>query len=351
MKAFTALSYRGQVLRLRRLAEAVLPAYNLADARLTFIAHAENTTFRADASMRSKSPKRDGPYRADSYLLRVHRPGRHGPHVDSRQFIASELAWLTALRLDTTLNVPEPIRAINGEYTTVGYAPGIAQPRVCSVLKWLNGRRYGQSPTPLHLQRAGALMAQLHNHAATWSIPNDFQRIRWDWHALFGDTLGFGGLTADETWKLIPDVHRHVLEQASAQIRGVMEQLGTSPDVFGLIHADLHLDNLLFDEHEARPIDFDDCGFGYWIYDIAVPLWLLRMEAQWPSYQAAFLKGYAQFRTVPQDQLAYLDSFIAAREAIVALWQIAMAQSNPAFRERLDDNLNYSAKMIARIKL
>jgi len=40
----------------------------------------------------------------------------------------------------------------------------------------------------------------------------------------------------------------------------------------GLIHADLHLGNALFWSDEVRVIDFDDCGFGYWLYDIAFAL-------------------------------------------------------------------------------
>ncbi len=49
MKAFEALSSRGQVRRLRRLAQSALDDYGLAGAQLKFIAHGENTTFRVDA--------------------------------------------------------------------------------------------------------------------------------------------------------------------------------------------------------------------------------------------------------------------------------------------------------------
>jgi Ser/Thr protein kinase RdoA (MazF antagonist) len=52
----------------------------------------------------------------------------------------------------------------------------------------------------------------------------------------------------------------------------VMTRLGDGTDQFGLIHADLHLDNALFWRDDVRIIDFDDCGFGYWLYDIAVSL-------------------------------------------------------------------------------
>ena len=52
-----------------------------------------------------------------------------------------------------------------------------------------------------------------------------------------------------------------------------MEDWGKEPDVYGLIHADLGTKaNVLFNKGEARAIDFDDGGFGYWTYDLAVPL-------------------------------------------------------------------------------
>src|SRR6266516_4510734 len=111
------LSNRQQVARLRHLAVRALGAYPLADPELRLIAHGENTTFRVDATTH------DG--RRDRFLLRVHRPARHGRHVDSAAAIRSELAWLTALRADTDLSVPEPVRTIDGNLTTtaVSIAP------------------------------------------------------------------------------------------------------------------------------------------------------------------------------------------------------------------------------------
>ena len=72
-------------------------------------------------------------------------------------------------------------------------------------------------------------------------------------------------------------------DRVAARMRRVMMQLGDSADKVGLIHADLHLDNALFWRDNVRVIDFDDCGFGYWLYDIAVALWELRSETTMSS--------------------------------------------------------------------
>jgi hypothetical protein len=66
------LSYRQQIARMRHLAVQALDAYPLVDPELRFVAHGENTTFRVDASAI------DG---RDRFLLRVHRPARHGRHA------------------------------------------------------------------------------------------------------------------------------------------------------------------------------------------------------------------------------------------------------------------------------
>jgi Ser/Thr protein kinase RdoA (MazF antagonist) len=125
--------------------------------------------------------------------------------------------------------------------------------------------------------------------------------------------------------------------------------LGNGRSVFGLIHADFHLDNVIFHHGAARPIDFDDCGFGYWLYDMAVTLWLFRMKPDWPVWREAFLKGYGSVRPLPTDQLEYLDHFIAAREISIGLWNVAMAQHNPNFRAALTDDLARNEQTIRRI--
>ena len=75
-------SNRQRVAGLRRVAVRALDAYPLADPELRFIADEENATFQVDAT---------APGGRDRFLLRVHRPARHGRNVDSAAAIGSEL--------------------------------------------------------------------------------------------------------------------------------------------------------------------------------------------------------------------------------------------------------------------
>lgn len=57
MNAFTTLTRRGQVARLRRVAQSILPEYSLVNPRLSFISHGFNTTF----CVRSQDGQEVGP--------------------------------------------------------------------------------------------------------------------------------------------------------------------------------------------------------------------------------------------------------------------------------------------------
>ena len=228
-----AATHRSQVAQLRRIAVEAMAHYDIVEPRLRLVAHGENTTFRVT----SVGGAPDG-----QYLLRIHRPTRHGRDVDSSAAITSELEWLVALRAGTSLAVPDPVRAVGGELTTTASVDGVAGSRVCSVLRWMHGRNHNHSPRPIHLHRLGAVLAQLHEHADHWQRPDGFIRIRWDHVAYFGNTMVYGNIDAADAWKLLPvNLHRRFAEVAD-KVGGVMQQLGQGPEVFGLIHADAHLD-------------------------------------------------------------------------------------------------------------
>ncbi|TDD43125.1 aminoglycoside phosphotransferase [Kribbella antibiotica] len=321
-------SKRAQVARIRRTAVRALAGYAIDEPRLTFIAHGENTTFRVD------SP-------SGRFLLRVHRPNRHGPAVDSRLAVGSELDWLAALQAETDLNVPTPIRARDGEWTTT------ADDLVCSVLGWQGGRMQATHPRPIHFRRVGSVLARLHNHAAAWTPPTKLVRMRWDWETFFGNTMEYGGVSAADCWDLLPPPVRAQYDEIARRMRVIFADLGETTDSFGLIHADLHLENALFNGNAVHLIDFDDCGLGYWLYDIAVPLWDNRYRDNYPALRAALLEGYAEHRQLPD--LTHLNAFIATRDVAFGLWFAGMAQVNPAFAADLDKTMDYIHRSLTRL--
>lgn len=343
MKPLEELTYLGQVRRLRRLAESALDAYGLEGAKLTLLHHGENTTFRVDTPDTGITKRADRRFVGNRYLLRIHRRG-----YQTASTIASELAWLAALRQDACLPVPEPLRSRDGELLIQVSAPGVPERLNCSLLCWQNGRKVGDRLRPRHFAALGRLMAQLQDHATGWRKPPGFVRRHWDWEGLFGDNAGFN-LPGREVWALLPPPYEEPFQEVASEMRRVMQSLGKGPEVFDLIHADLVLGsdgNVLFLGEEARAIDFDDCGFGYWVYDFAVPLAHWQLSEDWPRFRSALLDGYAQVRPLAEDQLAFLDVFMAARHVSEILWAIDIAQVNPAFRVGLDAWIAWAGRHI-----
>jgi Ser/Thr protein kinase RdoA (MazF antagonist) len=318
------LTRRAELAALRQVAMAAVGHYRLAGGQLSFIAHDENTIFRHDSA--------DG-----RHLVRVHRPHRHGRGVDSVAAIRSELDWLRAIRRDTDLAVPEPVSAEGGASTVTATAAG--RSRVCSVLRWMDGRIFETSARPIHLRRLGEAMARLHDQADAWQPPPGFVRIRWDHETFFGNVMVYGDRPAAQCWDLLPEQVRARFMTVGDRMADVIPGAADT----GLIHADLHLGNALFHQGAVKLIDFDDCGTGPRLYDLAVALWELRDEADYPAFRDALLSGYRAHRDI---DIGHLDDFIALRQVAFDLWYTGTAQVNPAFSARLDTVHKWSLAML-----
>lgn len=312
---------RTQIRRMRELAEAALTAYDLPRTRLTLLAHLFNTTFRVDTATGQR------------YVLRIHRAGT--PTVET---VSAELAWLAALRRDTPLDVPSPVPTTAGTLLTVAATPRLPRPHICVLFRWLPGRLLRRGLTPHHLERIGELRARLQDHAVRWGPPSGFARGRVD-----SPIEAARWLPNPFAPEVLTDIHTLVADTLSeaeaaqvtavlARVRAVERALGQGPDTFGLVHADLHYGNLLFAGGAVRPIDFDDCGFGPWLYDPAVMLRPLLGREAYPALRAALLSGYRRVRPLPAEHEAHLDTFIALRQVQDAIWVLG-SRRHPAIAD------------------
>jgi Ser/Thr protein kinase RdoA (MazF antagonist) len=182
-------------------------------------------------------------------------------------------------------------------------------------------------------------MAQLHDQADAWTPPADFVRIRWDHETFFGDVMIYGNSPAAECWALLPSEVRARFQAVGDRLAEVMPQVGG----VGLIHADLHLGNALFQGGEVKLIDFDDCGTGPRLYELAVALWELRDRPDHAVFRDALLAGY---RTGREVDATHLDDFIALRQVAFDLWFTGTAQVDPAFATKLDGVHGWSLEML-----
>ena len=314
MISFEELTYRGQLRRLRRLALEALATYNLGDFTLRPIQHRENATFLVRAG-------------GVRYLLRVSRPGYREQAV-----IRSELEWLDAITRDTDLVVPAHVANREGKLLTVAVAPGVPEPRVCALFRWVKGRFCSQHDlTGRHLEMVGRLTGKLHCHASGFAPSPGFTRIRWDCECLLG---GATGGTIDRAKSVLDSEGRAIVDGAVEITHRAMVQLGEASSVFGLIHRDLHQMNYVFLKGEARAIDFDDCGWGYYLGDMGSTLGPLVSRSDFASLRAAFLRGYRSVRPLDATHERLLTSFLIADRLKIAVW-MAGRWDNPGLRDSI----------------
>ena len=321
MKEYEGLTRLGKLRRTNRVAQAALEAFGITDARLRLMVDAGNTTYRVNAV--DPKPADGSLYVENCFSLRLHQPG-----YQNEGAVDSELEWLKALS-EAGLPVPQPIPTKEDELSVEVSIPG-APMRRCSLLRWMKGRMAGKPVRPWHLKTIGRLIARLQDHASSWSPPSGFVRRHYDRNGLWGDDTGTG-YTAEEVWPKIPRRHFEAFKEVTIRVERVMDDWGKGPDVYGLIHADLGTDaNVLFHRGEARAIDFDDGGYGYWVYDLAIPLIDLEGEDALPLYRDALLEGYLEIRSIPEEQLEELELFMAAFRGLEIFWGTASTMRFPA---------------------
>lgn len=275
--------------------------------RATLINLSENHTYRVDGP--------DG-----AFALRLHRPGYQ--NVAS---ILSELAWIEALARDTDLPV---VRAVPGRDGAV-LQPGAAD-RHAVLFRFMPGRE-PKHGSPALFATLGGFAARAHLHAQSWSRPPGFVRPTWSAATM----LGPDGLWGD--WRAAPGVapYRPLLDSLAERLAHALSVYGTTPDRFGLIHADMRLANLLVDGSATTLLDFDDCGFGWFVYDLAAALSFIETGADRAALQAAWLDGYRAIRPLAPEDLAIIPTLILLRRMVLLAWigshgETALAQAHAA---------------------
>ena len=266
----------------------------------TLINHSENHTFRVDC--------RDG----GRAILRVHRPG-----YQSAASIESELEWIAALRRDTGLPVPRPLAGCDGRLLQTVMPRG-GEPRSAVLFAF----EPGVEPTPDDdlgglFEVLGRFAATAHQHATRFQPSAGFSRQIWtadailDSDGLWGDWLrapGVDGMTAE------------TLAELDRRLHADLAAYGTGPDRFGLIHADMRLANLLVDGERVTLIDFDDCGFCWFMYDFAASISFFEDSPKVPELRRQWLAGYGAIRTPSAADLAIIDTMVLLRRMALLAW-------------------------------
>ncbi|MCL6456783.1 MAG: phosphotransferase [Gorillibacterium sp.] len=120
-----------------------------------------------------------------------------------------------------------------------------------------------------------------------------------------------------------------VLERLEALL-AQFSSLPVSPDSYGLIHTDIHSGNFFVDQGRIRVFDFDDCGYMWFVHDIAIPLYYSLTWGVPASYQGnhhafavdffrAFWQGYTEEYPLAPEWLEQMPAFLKLRDVTLYL--------------------------------
>jgi Ser/Thr protein kinase RdoA (MazF antagonist) len=309
MKPFDQVARATRINRWRRLGETTLHQYNIKDAKLRFVSDTAFVVFRVDTP-------------SQRYVLRI------DPELaDDRwlPMLKAEICWLSALRRDTALAVPEPITAQDGTSVQVVSVEGIPGPHLVTLLRWMPGRLIGNHPTRKIMAQVGAFMAHLHCHAEHFVLPDGASRPHTEW-----GKLSYWQDPRNDTSATLTAQQRDLCATASERLLADIEQFGRDSD-YGLIHADLHLGNCLLYDGTLQVIDFGDCHFASYFYDIAVPLTFLTEHPDLEALRASLYDGYTRVRSLPDHAEAAVQTFTVARAFDLIEW-IHLDWPSPTYR-------------------
>jgi Ser/Thr protein kinase RdoA (MazF antagonist) len=285
------------------MARSALAEHGLAgDAPLTLLNISENATYVVDDPDAGRS------------VLRVHRPGYH-----PRAAVESELAWIDALRTEGVVATPAILSAVDGRRVVFGQHPDGEKRHVVRFV-WIEGIEPHGARLIDDFRELGEVTARLHAHARSWLRPAWFTRFRWDFNTCLG-AQGHWGRWQDGL--AVGPAEGEILGRLASVLAERLRAFGDGPERFGLVHADLRLANLLVDPAGgagAHVIDFDDCGFGWFLYDLGASLSFIEHDPRMPDLIDAWVAGYQEIAPLSSEEVAELPTFVMLRRLLLVAW-------------------------------
>ncbi len=258
---------------------------NLFSTELRLAAVSENATFAVIEHGRPTS------------VVRVSQPG----YVGGAVAVASEIAWLDSLRNLPGVPVVRNIPTASGfPVATIRDEGGRAW--TCVRMSFAPGAAMDSLPDPRPYFRAiGAAAARLHIHARSWNPPDGFKRFTWGIDDMVGEFPRWG------RWQdhLSDPSRAKVLEQARNAAVATLSACPRTPQNWGLVHGDLRPGNIIVaPDGSFTIIDFDDCGYSWYLYDFACALSFLEHEPMAPQLAQLWIEGYQGVAALTDDDLA-----------------------------------------------
>jgi len=302
---------------LTRFASEILKNYGINDAEVECI----NFEFNATFSVSTQSGQK--------FALRL--------NINSTRVLSNILAetqWVRDLARIPSINVPAPIATLDDQFVVSALHDDSGQVIYGVMYSWLEGEEIGDEPTLDQLRTVGKAIALMHENDSDFELRDGAELPIFN--NFFWGTEDF--LFSDKSSLSSED--RSLFEEARDLIMQFTDELYASSPV-RIIHADFHGWNLMWHEDQLFIFDFDDCGFGIEVQDIAVALYWLNT----PAADAALLEGYRSVRPLPTYSDNAMKALLLQRRLI--LLNYLFETKNAEHKEMLPAYLKRSIELVS----
>jgi Ser/Thr protein kinase RdoA (MazF antagonist) len=289
------------------LAESAIRAFDVTAQKVLFLGHNSGAAYRVESAHSGR------------LLLKVHTPQGDSEGLSAHAILGG-LQWLATMAEVTDLPVQTPLPDPSGALLPTVQFHGLSLP--CSLQRWLDGQHVEELSTD-QARVVGDLLGRWHAVSEQHATTAD-EAVHYDSRYL-GQALD--DLRVVSTTGAITQDSWHTIEEATALACRLIDSIGTSADMFGVVHGDLNPDNIIVaDDGTVQFIDLAQLALAPYLWDVGVALY--QYSYQDASVRHALVTGYRNARpglTIPP--LA-LEGFVCA----AALSNLAFQCSIPAQR-------------------
>lgn len=226
------------------------------------------------------------------YTLRISRIGYH-----TYEELQGEIKWLKSI---TKVPVKKPISDII-EYD--GY--------YCVLFEYIDGEAEPEPyTTEAMFYKLGQLTAILHTQ-------NNYKLCRPNWS--YELMVGVNGIWGD--WRLnsrLSTEQKSLIQSALDLCKQAISEYHT--DKYGLIHTDIRQSNIILCKDRLVITDFDDCGYGFYMQELAGSMSFCENLPQADKLKSAWLNGYSDISEISEADRAMADYFIFLRKIQLLAW-------------------------------
>lgn len=248
--------------------------------------------------------------------------------------ISGEIEFILRLARESERSLGDVLSEIDFKNYLSGYGIPLDDPipsirnRYALSLEMLNGRYVAAAFERLHglshLERgtdskalfisAGQVLGKVHSLSMRY-VPPSHRRWAWDQSRHLAKADALFARKAPR------------LAEAFLNFKQSLLLLPKDPSVYGLIHGDYYYANYLSNNDEAVILDFDECEYSWYLYDIAVCLYHplvgnapMRLEQRRDEAVRLFtwlMEGYSRTCTLDTHMLAHIEQFFRLRDFVL----------------------------------